>query len=315
MRDVRVYYHPSVGDYASLPSFELDHGLAGAGVGGLVAGAGSYALRKADGRSLLWGLAGAVIGGAIGGALVPKRILSWFNPPPFDAPIRYPRQIPKVVVPSFIGDAEQVLNLLMHEGAGDTVKDYSSFGNNGKIYGANWVDGPFGWALSFDGVDDYVEITDSTSLRVPDPQMTVSLWVKRFSHDADYEGIITKWERVGNYKGFLIQSMLNGYVRFLIGSGPTYGVVSTLINDNEWVFLTGTYDGSVIKLFVNGVLVSSASFGGGTYTTNPIEIGRRIHGQSGYFHGHIDEPRIYKRALTDAEIKYHFESTRAIFGV
>jgi hypothetical protein len=163
---MRVYYHPSVGDYASYPSFEPDYGLAGAGVGGVLTGVGAYALRKADGGSLLWVLLGAGVGAGVGGGLVPKRILSWFNPPPFDAPLKYPRQIPKGVADSFIGEPRQVLNLLCYDGAGDVAKDFSPYGNHGRFYNAAWVDGAFGWALDFNGVDSYVEVPDSPSLNL-----------------------------------------------------------------------------------------------------------------------------------------------------
>jgi hypothetical protein len=213
-----------------------------------------------------------------------------------------------------------VLYLTFDEGSGNIVYDYSGNGNNGVLYnGSNvcsnppnsgcptWVDGKFGKALSFDGIDDYVEIPDSASLRVPDPSVTVSVWVNRFSHDANYEGIITKWEQVGNFKGFLMQSMVDGSIRFLIGNGPTHSRATAVITDNEWVHLLGTYDGSTIKLFKNGVLVSSVSFGGGTYTTNPVEIGRRIHGATAYFNGLIDEVRIFNRALSEEEIKFLYQ--------
>ena len=44
------------------------------------------------------------------------------------------------------------------EGAGSVVEDSSGNGNDGVIYGATWVEGKFGKALSFDGVDDNLEV-------------------------------------------------------------------------------------------------------------------------------------------------------------
>ena len=44
------------------------------------------------------------------------------------------------------------------EGAGSILKDSSGNGNDGVIYGATWVDGKYGEALSFDGVDDNLEV-------------------------------------------------------------------------------------------------------------------------------------------------------------
>ncbi|MCD6317450.1 hypothetical protein J7M02_00080, partial [Candidatus Aerophobetes bacterium] len=48
--------------------------------------------------------------------------------------------------------------------AGWVTPDYSDYGNNGTIYGAVWVNGKFGRALEFDGVDDYVEVPVTSSL-------------------------------------------------------------------------------------------------------------------------------------------------------
>ena len=44
------------------------------------------------------------------------------------------------------------------EGSGSVVEDSSGNGNDGVIYGATWVDGKYGNALSFDGVDDNLEV-------------------------------------------------------------------------------------------------------------------------------------------------------------
>lgn len=58
------------------------------------------------------------------------------------------------------------------EGSGTIAKDESGSGNDGAIYGAKWVEGKFGKALEFDGVDDYVKVPDDDSLDVT----TLSLW-------------------------------------------------------------------------------------------------------------------------------------------
>jgi len=64
-------------------------------------------------------------------------------------------------------DDSCVLYLPMNEGAGSVVYDHSRYGNNGQIIGANWTQGKFGKALSFDGIDDYCydEATEVLTLR------------------------------------------------------------------------------------------------------------------------------------------------------
>jgi hypothetical protein len=72
---------------------------------------------------------------------------------------------------------------------------------------------------------------------------------------------------------------------------------------NTWSHLAGTYDGTTLRLYVNGVQVASrAQTGSIATTTDPLQIGGdSFFGQ--YFQGTIDEFRIYNRALTATEIQ------------
>jgi len=78
---------------------------------------------------------------------------------------------------------------------------------------------------------------------------------------------------------------------------------------NQWVHLTGTYDGAVARLYVNGVEVYAVPHTGTlrTETTNPLIIGGNVNDASGnpsdLFAGRIDDVRLYGRALSTAEIQ------------
>ena len=67
--------------------------------------------------------------------------------------------------------------------------------------------------------------------------------------------------------------------------------------------MAGTYDGSTLRLFVNGGQVASTAMSGAIApSTGPLRIGgNSLWGE--YFQGRIDEVRIYNRALTTAEIQ------------
>ncbi|MDH4240213.1 MAG: hypothetical protein OEW48_11680 [Phycisphaerae bacterium] len=63
------------------------------------------------------------------------------------------------------------------DGQGTTAND-SAGRNNGTVHGAEWTAGRFNNALSFDGVDDYVEVPDDPSLRfMRSSSFTISAWV------------------------------------------------------------------------------------------------------------------------------------------
>ena len=55
---------------------------------------------------------------------------------------------------------------LLDEGSGDTAYDSSGNDHHGTINGAQWVDGKFGGALSFDGQDDFVDCGNTELLRI-----------------------------------------------------------------------------------------------------------------------------------------------------
>jgi len=258
------------------------------------------------------------------GASCPKHISSWLSPPPSAAPIRYPRQIPKAVVPSFIGGNGLVLNLLMHEGAGGVVKDYSPYKNHGKLYnGVSWVDGSFGWALSFDGVDDYVEIPNSASLNISG-EFTLMAWVRLNAYptgvDPQYcAEIINKGANGTTYNNnYILRVDRYGRLNGWVGNPPTDTNVfgTTALSLNTWQHAAFVYVPSTrMTLYANGAFDSERTSGvpASAYTNNgPLEIGRWVINLN-EFPGFISEVRIYNRALSADEIKRHYESTKPIF--
>src|SRR6185295_18639269 len=77
---------------------------------------------------------------------------------------------------------------------------------------------------------------------------------------------------------------------------------------NAWSHLAATYDGTNLRFYVNGVLVTAkATSGAMPNTANPLRIGgNAIWGE--YFSGLIDEVRVYNRALGAGEIDFDMKS-------
>ena len=193
------------------------------------------------------------------------------------------------------------------------AKDTSGNGNDGTIYGATWVDGKLGKALSFDGVDDYVEVLDSASLDITD-KITIEAWIKpNHIQSTDYPTIFSK--HIGISPGAQYQMGLGkngiGYkIRFC--SEPSVGdpcpVGNADIELSEWNHLAITFDGNKVRYYLDGIIDTEFNMDGPLphYTAN-IAIGAAPH-KRWYFKGIIDEVRIYNRALSEEEIKEHYES-------
>ena len=194
--------------------------------------------------------------------------------------------------------------------------DSSGKSNDGFVHGgAQFVDGKFGKALSFDGIDDYVDCGDDASLR-PSDGITVEAWVNygQFFEDSAGHAAICEGYYYGDTGFMLYQATGSPYNRvsyYVIATdvGNPIGQSSTLLSTGNWYYLAMVYNGSSVTLYVNGVYDSSVA------TTGPISwagtirnlyIGSTYTTSGAKFTGIIDEVRICNRALTDTEIAYNY---------
>lgn len=193
-----------------------------------------------------------------------------------------------------------------NEGAGATVGDLSGNNNLGNIFQSTWyASGKYGKALAFDGSNDYVSVADSNSLDLTN-RMTLEAWV-RPTANSGWRTVLMK-ENNGElaYAMYARESSNrpSGWLRINPTSGSSQSAVSnTGLTLNAWSHLALTYDGSVMRLYVNGVQKGTRNVTGNMYTSsNPLKFGGNgVWGE--YFAGQLDEIRIYNRALNASEIQ------------
>jgi hypothetical protein len=202
------------------------------------------------------------------------------------------------------------------DGNADDIQDE----NDGTLQnGATFASGKVGQGFSLDGVDDYVDVVDATNLK-PD-QLTVDAWIQGSVLPSIHYFIVAKSGSSGEF-GYELgitgetDKHAAGLARFsvLTGDGQPFGDAVGLTNilDGEFHHIAGTYDGSDVKVYVDGVLEGSDSFSSPiVYTTDSLRIGVRQHIFGNVFNGLIDEVEIFNRALSEVEIQAIFDAGSA----
>ena len=197
---------------------------------------------------------------------------------------------------------------LFDKGSGDVAKDSSGKGNDGKINGATWANkGTFGKALEFDGTDDWVEVPDAPNLN-PTKAMSMGCWVIITGNVGQHRDIISKDGESSERQYLITASDIN---KFRAHIWTPDGVArhfdgKTSVELNTWYHIAQTYDGSVLKLYVNGQEDDSRDFPGGIIVTKqPVRIGGGANPGAAALHtpGTIDEVAIFNVVLEKEDIQ------------
>ena len=202
-------------------------------------------------------------------------------------------QVPAGLVAAYSFDA----------GTGTTAADASGNNNTGTLANATWTtSGKFGGALTFNGTSSMVSVPDNNTLDLTNG-MTLSAWVYPTSSTATWRTIMLK-ENTSDLVYALYGSGDTSVPQGLrVSGGATKAALgATALPVNTWTNLAVTYDGSNLRLYVNGTLTSTtAATGNMANSTLPLRIGANaIWGE--YFAGRIDEVRVFNRALAAAEV-------------
>jgi hypothetical protein len=190
-----------------------------------------------------------------------------------------------------------------NEGSGLTVNDTSGNANTGAITGATWsTGGRFGGALSFNGTSNWVTVNDAASLDLT-TGVTLEAWVNPAALGSVWRTVVLKEQPGGLVYALYANtdsSRPSGHV-FTAAEHDTRGTAA--VAANTWTHVATTYEGTTLRMFVNGVQVSAAAVSGSIrVSTGVLRIGgNAVWGE--HFSGLIDEVRIYNRALSAAEIQ------------
>jgi len=255
--------------------------------------------------------------------------ISWFEPQPRQKPKRLPRRRPIKVVPSAIGDQGIVANWLFYYlKGGDHLHDFSLYDNHGTINGPVWKDGRYGWALDFDGSDDYVKVPNDASFEFgAGATFSFGGWFK--TSDTGGLGEIVSYQAGGGggnelwkfrYKDVDDDGNSEAQAQVRDNNLNLASLSSNAhVDDGSWHYVMVVVDASNndFYLYLDGSLADSTTSAGWTgdfADSKPIYFGC-LDPTSELAQGSIDLVRVYKVMKSDSWVSRRFEQTKGIFSV
>lgn len=162
----------------------------------------------------------------------------------------------------------------------------------------------------FDGDDDFARVPHDSSLEMSDRDaVTVSAWVRKASDQSGWVAIAQKSDTSYN-------------LQLANGNEPTFTIYDGAwnqanagfgLNTDQWYHLTGTYDGTEVRIYVDGQLEGTATATGQMADASSFDvgIGENLDATGRHFHGQIDEVRIYDQALSETQVASVANATHA----
>ncbi len=198
--------------------------------------------------------------------------------------------------------ADPVAHWDFDEGKGDVLHDRSGNGNHGSIHGATWIRCGSGYALKFDGVDDYVDCGTGASLDLTGP-ITLQAFFQPTAANRGEPGIVGKF-----FESYAISYYGSAY--FYISSGGNNVSVPTTMG--QWMHVAATFDGTTMRMYVNGIEMCSKksrfeqinhgkNFFIGCIVGDPGAGDINLR-KTAFFPGLIDSVRVHNRVLSEREI-------------
>jgi len=212
-----------------------------------------------------------------------------------------------------------------------TWNDLSRSENNGTLINSPTFISENGGNIAFDGIDDYfITPTGLTPSLNITSQITLETWFKSTSlaNTSHGDSLFSKGLSTDLNSGVYELNLANNTTanrpsfRMRIGaSTPLYSPTNILINLNQIYHIVCTYNGSIMRIFVNGVESGSGLSTSGTIQNNTqqLTIGVRFVHRTGiadsFFSGNIYLSKIYNRALSATEILQNYNTTKSRYGL
>jgi hypothetical protein len=197
-------------------------------------------------------------------------------------------------------------------GSGTAWKDLSGNGKNVTLYNTpGYAAGEF----TFDGTSDYASTT-LTGVNFDSSGFTLEQYVMLLNEPG-------AWRTTFNIKN--ASNVVHIDIRNTNGAGamnmnyypaaPDIATATYTIAENTWHHLVGTWDGTTLRFFVDGVERGSAALASLALGTSPIFTIGRAYDTTRYVNNKFASIRVYTRALSATEIEQNYAAQRSRFNL
>jgi hypothetical protein len=191
------------------------------------------------------------------------------------------------------------------EGSGTTTADATGNGNAGTLQGPTWTTGRSGAALSFDGVNDYVQVSNPTALKMTSA-LSLCAWIyPQGPGGKPVEGgaIVCKEAE------YEVARFVDGTIQWAFAnSNPGWKWINTgyVAPLNQWTHIAVVYNNGSVTTYADGRQVHTYAGSGPIGSFNPaindLRIGGRLQYGPQYFNGQMDDVRLYNYPLSASEV-------------
>jgi len=194
-----------------------------------------------------------------------------------------------------------------------SVRDYSTYLNNGNLGGGNsskspsWIlGGKIGGAYNFDGVDDKINLVSFSNLTTSNG--TIAFWTKFNTKDTPQSSFQFYENAYQDYLRSYVDSVNRMDLVIEDGDATKVNVYYDLDDlgsyVGQWIHVAWVQDGVSVKLYINGEQKTLSGTNSGSWWMNHLNLNTGLIGASswGYLNGSLDEFQMYSRALSPQQI-------------
>jgi hypothetical protein len=192
------------------------------------------------------------------------------------------------------------------------IEDLTNYNNDGNFNNGVYYDSAGGGSLAFDGTNDYVVVSNS-STNNPSDNFTVQFWF--LPKAAVTKTFIAKY--TGGFQGWVFGFNINTISfdgRNLTADGYKQAISSVPLTLNNWYYIVGVKSGTNMYIYQNGVLTGSTTWTtpGDMSTSNNISLGNYA---GDYLQCNITDFRMYTRVLSATEISAYYNASKSRYGL